>query len=56
MELTEDLKELVLKGDNSLALRKAAIKNGMETLPVAALNRAIAGLTSLQEAISCVVN
>jgi type II secretory ATPase GspE/PulE/Tfp pilus assembly ATPase PilB-like protein len=56
MELTEDLKELVLKGDNSLALRKAAVKNGMETLPMAALNRAIAGLTSLQEAISCVVN
>jgi type IV pilus assembly protein PilB len=56
MELTEDLKELVLKGENSLGLRKAAIKNGMETLPIAALNRAIAGLTSLQEAISCVVN
>jgi type IV pilus assembly protein PilB len=56
MELTEELKELVLKGDNALALRRAAIKNGMETLPMAALNRAIAGLTSLQEAISCVVN
>ena len=54
MDFTQDLKELVLKGENSLALRKAAIANGMETLSMSALSHAIAGLTSLAEATSCI--
>jgi type IV pilus assembly protein PilB len=45
MDFTQDLKELVLKGENSLALRKAAL---------AALAHAIAGRTSLEEAASCI--
>jgi type IV pilus assembly protein PilB len=54
MDFTQDLKELVLKGENSIALRKAAILNGMETLPMAALAHAVAGRTSLEEAASCI--
>jgi type IV pilus assembly protein PilB len=54
MDFTQDLKELVLKGENSLALRRAAILNGMETLPMAALALAISGRTSLAEATSCI--
>jgi type IV pilus assembly protein PilB len=54
MDFTQDLKELVLKGENSLALRRAAILNGMETLPMAALALAVTGRTSLTEATSCI--
>jgi type IV pilus assembly protein PilB len=55
LDLNDVLKEAVMKGSNSLALKRLAIENGMETLPMVALHRAISGLTSLEEALTCVL-
>ena len=55
MDLTEELKELVLAGENAMTLRKAAVHSGMATLQTVALERAVFGMISLEEALTCIV-
>jgi type IV pilus assembly protein PilB len=52
MEFSQTLKEMVLRGESMLEIKKAAVREGMKTLRMSALTRVIEGKTSLEEAIS----
>jgi type IV pilus assembly protein PilB len=51
MEMTEDLRELVLVGASSLELKKKAIELGMITLRRSGLIKVKDGLTTLEEIV-----
>jgi type IV pilus assembly protein PilB len=52
MPFTQNLKEAVLGGANSLELKKKAMEEGMRTLRMAAISKAAEGMTTLEEALS----
>ncbi|MGH9815731.1 MAG: type IV-A pilus assembly ATPase PilB [Candidatus Acidiferrales bacterium] len=49
MEITDELRELILVGASALELKKKAIEGGMITLRRSGLTKAMAGLTTLEE-------
>ncbi|MGH9790757.1 MAG: GspE/PulE family protein, partial [Candidatus Acidiferrales bacterium] len=49
MEITDELRELILVGASALELKKKAIEGGMVTLRRSGLTKAMAGLTTLEE-------
>jgi type IV pilus assembly protein PilB len=49
MRFTEPLKERVLAGASTAELKLAAIKEGMATLRMSALNKLMQGVTSAEE-------
>ncbi|MGE5362096.1 MAG: type IV-A pilus assembly ATPase PilB [Bacteroidales bacterium] len=51
MELTEELKELVLVGASSLELRRKAIEQGMITLRQSGLRKIREGMTTIEEVV-----
>jgi type IV pilus assembly protein PilB len=51
LELTDFLKEMILKGENPIAVKRRAIESGMRTLRQSALRLAATGVTTLEEAI-----
>lgn len=51
MEITEDLRELILIGASALELRKKAIEQGMVTLRGSGLEKLRLGVTTLEEVI-----
>ena len=55
MDFSQGLKECVLKGATAIELRRAAIKEGMRTLRLAALQKVAEGRTTLEEALSVTV-
>jgi type IV pilus assembly protein PilB len=52
MEFSTDIKEAFLRGGNAIELRRMAIKNGMKSLRIAAMERVAVGDTSIEEAVS----
>ncbi len=50
-DFTTDLKEMVLRGESIIDIRKRAVDGGMKTLRMSALSRAAEGLTTVEEAI-----
>lgn len=52
MDFTNSLKEMVLRGDSMIELKKQAMKEGMKTLRMSALSRVVEGRTTLEEALS----
>ena len=52
LDFSNNLKEMVLKGESALELKKQAIVEGMKTLRMAALTKVAEGKTSLEEALS----
>ncbi len=52
LDFSQGLKDLVLQGVTISEIRKAAVKEGMTTLRQSAVSKALAGKTSLQEAVS----
>ena len=52
MDFSQTLKEMVLRGESVIELKKRAIKEGMKTLRLSALTKAAEGITSLEEALS----
>lgn len=52
LDFSNNLKEMVLKGETAFAIKKAAINEGMITLRQSALTKVIEGKTSLEEALS----
>jgi len=52
LDFTSDLKEMVLRGESIIELRKKAVKNGMRTLRMSALGAVVDGTTTLEEALS----
>jgi type IV pilus assembly protein PilB len=51
MEMTEELRELVLVGASSLELKKKAVELGMITLRRSGLIKVRDGLTTLEEVV-----
>lgn len=51
-DFTSNLKEMVLRGESILEVRKVAVAAGMKTLRMSALSRASEGITTVEEAIS----
>jgi type II secretory ATPase GspE/PulE/Tfp pilus assembly ATPase PilB-like protein len=52
MDFSQGLKEMVLANCTAIELKRAAIKEGMRSLRVAALQKAAEGVTTLEEAVS----
>jgi len=51
MEISDDLRELILVGASALELKKKALEMGMITLRRSGLTKAAAGLTTLEEVL-----
>ncbi len=51
MEITDELRELILVGASSLELRRKAIEDGMITLRGSGLRKVAAGITSIEEVL-----
>ena len=55
MEFNQALKEMVLRGESIIEIKKQAVKNGMKTLRMAALSKVAEGRTTVEEALSLTV-
>ena len=51
MEITEELRELILVGASSLELRRKAVEEGMITLRGSGLLKVKQGMTTLEEVV-----
>jgi type IV pilus assembly protein PilB len=51
MEVTEELRELILAGASSLELRRRAVEDGMITLRRSGLRKVMDGLTTIEEVV-----
>jgi type IV pilus assembly protein PilB len=51
MEITDDLRELILVGASALELKKKALDNGMMTLRRSGLTKIAAGQTTMEEVL-----
>ena len=51
MEITDDLRELILVGASALELKKKALEGGMITLRRSGLIKIAAGLTTMEEVL-----
>ena len=51
MEITDELRELILVGASALELRKKALENGMISLRRSGLAKVAAGMTSIEEVV-----
>jgi type IV pilus assembly protein PilB len=51
MEVTEELRELILVGASSLELRRKAVEEGMLTLRMSGLEKVKDGVTTVDEVV-----
>ena len=51
MEITDELRELILVGASALELRRKAVEEGMITLRGSGLRKISAGMTSIEEVL-----
>ena len=51
MEITDELRELILIGASALELRKKAVDDGMITLRESGLHKIRAGVTTIEEVV-----
>jgi len=51
MELTEDIRELILSGATAVELRRKAIEEGMITLRQSGLQKIREGITTIDEVV-----
>ncbi|MBY0471100.1 type IV-A pilus assembly ATPase PilB [bacterium] len=52
MDFSQAIKEMVLRGESPLEIKKQAVKEGMKTLRMSALTKVAEGKTSLEEALT----
>ncbi len=52
LDFSPSLKEMVLRGDSIMEIKKRAIKEGMKTLRQSAMDKAAQGVTTLEEALT----
>ena len=55
MVVTDQLREMIIKGADAMELRNEAINEGMKTLRRSGINAAIQGFTSLEEILSATI-
>ena len=51
MQMTDNLKDLILQGVSSVELKRAAIEGGMKTLRQSALSKLAEGTTTVSEVV-----
>jgi len=51
MPMTDELRSLVMKHATATELRHAAVAQGMETMYVNGLRKAVAGITTIEEVL-----
>jgi type IV pilus assembly protein PilB len=51
MEITEELRELILVGASGLELRRKAVDDGMLTLRMSGLRKVKEGVTTIEEVV-----
>lgn len=56
MEVTDEIRELILKNASDVEIRRVAIKNGMQTLRKSALRKMLAGITTVEEVLRVTVS
>ena len=49
MNITDEIKELVIKDESSLEIRKEALKEGYKPLVIDGFNKILSGYTTLKE-------
>ena len=49
LDVTEDLKELIMEGTSSIEIKKQALKNGYRPLCIDGIRKVLAGVTNLEE-------
>lgn len=49
LNMTEDVKELVIKGESSIEIRKKAMEEGYKPLVIDGFNKILNGYTTLRE-------
>jgi type II secretory ATPase GspE/PulE/Tfp pilus assembly ATPase PilB-like protein len=54
-EFTTELKEMVLRGESIIDIRKRAVLGGMKSLRQSGLSRAAEGATTIEEALGSTV-
>ena len=54
MTITDEIRNLILSKSSSNAIKKAAVKAGMVTIRQDAINKAISGITSLEEIVRAI--
>ncbi len=52
MDFSQSLKEMVLRGESIIEIKKQAVKEGMKSLRMSALSKVAEGRTTLEEALS----
>jgi len=52
LDFSQALKEMVLKGESIIELKKQAVREGMKSLRMSALSKVVEGRTTLEEALS----
>jgi type IV pilus assembly protein PilB len=51
LPMTDEIRQLVLAGDSGLAVKQAALKNGMQTLRMSGLQKLEEGVTTVEEVL-----
>jgi len=51
MEITDEIREMILLGGSTLELRRKAIENGMLTLRASGLRKVADGVTTVEEVL-----
>ena len=51
MFMTDELREFILNGASTLELKREAIREGMQSLRMSALNKLKEGMTSIDEVV-----
>lgn len=52
MDFSQNLKEMLLRGENMIDIKRQAVKEGMKTLRMSALTKVAEGITTMEEALS----
>jgi type IV pilus assembly protein PilB len=52
LDFSQGIKEMVLKGESMIEIKKKAVQEGMKTLRMSALTKVVEGKTTLEEALS----
>ncbi len=56
MEVTDEIRELILNNAPDVEIKKTAIKNGMSTLRQSALRKMLAGVTTIEEVLRVTIS
>jgi type IV pilus assembly protein PilB len=56
MPMTDRLKEMVLQGSSAAELKQAMVQNGVNTLRMAAINKCLDGVTTIDEVLRCTMS